>query len=996
MVPNSTPFWCGTKVHNLPAKDSPSSELVGDLRSAILSLSEQAPELTKQIASQKVTLSKVSIDEAKRSSLEANVATLEKQMTESGQKVAELEAKVAAVHEDIMAISGGKTAALNTEIGELTSKLDKTKTRINKLHAGINANDRDVNKSTDKINNLREEIADTETKLESVRTKLANLQEELTTNETALAAYRTELKEIQKQYATLKKSFDSNNEELEHVQTKIKNATKELNEARKEMEGIQALVSKLEKKINNSSLHELLEITLVDGFIELKTSQSDPLRSFTPEELAQKTEEELRKELESIRAQFPEEVPNLTVVQTYKEKYELYMRRVTELHATTQERNKYRKGIMDTQKRRTHEFNAAFQLIADKVKETYQLLTTYGSADMSLDDNLNPFSQGINYAIRPPMKSWKYISNLSGGEKTIASLALVFALHYYKPSPLYFLDEIDAALDVRNVAIIGHYIKERTVNAQFIIISLRPECFDLADRIIGIYKVLNKSNAKAIDPKVLDVLNPHYKPYVRPELVPVQPLAVKEPQEKGRDGKMTQDGEKPTKDDEIPSRDGDKPLEGGEKIAKDDEIPSNEKEKLSKNREKAGQNSEKPSQETTKPQDAKSSNVKDSSNKDNRQNEKAATIEDGGPNVDKPGSEPNVDTEGDVDEEMESTFEDVPARANRKRKSTDGDKLSQRNGEGQNEPEAKKAKPSQEGKNEDKENRVKENGKKIEDKEKNDEIPSNEKEKLSKNREKAGQNSEKPSQETTKPQDAKSSNVKDSSNKDNRQNEKAATIEDGGPNVDTEGDVDEEMESTFEDVPARAHRKRKSTDGDKSSQRNGEGQDEPEAKKAKPSQEGKNEDKENRVKENGKKIEDNEKSDKGNEENQVKTNARSRKIIESEEENEEESDNDEETDNDEKTDNDEETENDEDMESDIPIRNERGGNGRGKKAVESELSGLPERRGKLLFSEMARSSSQRKPTIRGAQGRSSGSRSGEASEVFTFSSCPLSCSLPQK
>lgn len=60
------------------------------------------------------------------------------------------------------------------------------------------------------------------------------------------------------------------------------------------------------------------------------------------------------------------------------------------------------------------------------------------------------------------MKSWKYISNLSGGEKTIASLALVFALHYYKPSPLYFLDEIDAALDVRNVAIIGHYIKVRS------------------------------------------------------------------------------------------------------------------------------------------------------------------------------------------------------------------------------------------------------------------------------------------------------------------------------------------------------------------------------------------------------------------------------------------------------------------------------------------------------------------------------------------------------
>lgn len=52
-----------------------------------------------------------------------------------------------------------------------------------------------------------------------------------------------------------------------------------------------------------------------------------------------------------------------------------------------------------------------------------------------------------------------------GGEKTLASLSLVFALHHYKPSPLYFMDEIDAALDYKNVSIIAKYIKERTKNA---------------------------------------------------------------------------------------------------------------------------------------------------------------------------------------------------------------------------------------------------------------------------------------------------------------------------------------------------------------------------------------------------------------------------------------------------------------------------------------------------------------------------------------------------
>ena len=138
---------------------------------------------------------------------------------------------------------------------------------------------------------------------------------------------------------------------------------------------------------------------------------------------------------------------------------------------------------------------------------------------------------------------------LPGGEKTLSSLSLVFALHHYKPTPLYVMDEIDAALggclplhlqtfddrgccshgccrqhccclllllplarrpslrpppeapcsacpparlpaaDFKNVSIVGHYIKERTKNAQFVIISLRNNMFELADRLVGIYKV---------------------------------------------------------------------------------------------------------------------------------------------------------------------------------------------------------------------------------------------------------------------------------------------------------------------------------------------------------------------------------------------------------------------------------------------------------------------------------------------------------------------------
>ena len=148
------------------------------------------------------------------------------------------------------------------------------------------------------------------------------------------------------------------------------------------------------------------------------------------------------------------------------------------------------------------------------------MITLGGNAELELVDSLDPFSEGIVFSVMPPKKSWKNISNLSGGEKvihsrnlqhlfviyiqklthlylkTLSSLALVFALHHFKPTPIYVMDEIDAALDFRNVSIVANYIKERTKNAQFIIISLRNNMFELADRLVGIYKTEDKVSVR--------------------------------------------------------------------------------------------------------------------------------------------------------------------------------------------------------------------------------------------------------------------------------------------------------------------------------------------------------------------------------------------------------------------------------------------------------------------------------------------------------------------
>merc|ERR1712113_1111526 len=184
----------------------------------------------------------------------------------------------------------------------------------------------------------------------------------------------------------------------------------------------------------------------------------------------------------------------------YRKKEADYLARVAELDQVTEERNNARKEHEELRRQRLEMFMDGFGIITLKLKEMYQMITLGGDAELEVVDSLDPFTEGIVFSVRPPKKSWKNISNLSGGEKTLSSLALVFALHYYKPTPLYVMDEIDAALDFKNVSIVANYIKERTKNAQFIIISLRSNMFELADRLVGIYKTYNCTKSVTINP----------------------------------------------------------------------------------------------------------------------------------------------------------------------------------------------------------------------------------------------------------------------------------------------------------------------------------------------------------------------------------------------------------------------------------------------------------------------------------------------------------------
>lgn len=152
-------------------------------------------------------------------------------------------------------------------------------------------------------------------------------------------------------------------------------------------------------------------------------------------------------------------------------------------------------------------FQACFTSIASNINEVYKSMTMSanypmgGTAYLSLQEQEEPFLGGIKFNAMPPTKRFRDMDQLSGGERSVAALALLFAIHEFRPSPFFVLDEVDAALDKINVSKVARFIRSRSPQVQTIVISLKDSFFEHADALIGICKGkgINSSRALSIE-----------------------------------------------------------------------------------------------------------------------------------------------------------------------------------------------------------------------------------------------------------------------------------------------------------------------------------------------------------------------------------------------------------------------------------------------------------------------------------------------------------------
>lgn len=248
---------------------------------------------------------------------------------------------------------------------------------------------------------------------------------------------------------------------------------------------------------------EVLEAAMNDYGIELDfEGLKEDLKNPDDEGI----EEKLQEKISSLTTELEKLNPNMRAIErleSVKSRLESTEQDFEDSRATLKAA---REAFAHVKDKRFDLFSRAFTHIQEQITHVYKELTRSdayplgGQAYLDIEeDTETPYLSGIKYHAMPPLKRFRDMEHLSGGEKTMAALALLFAIHSYQPSPFFVLDEVDAALDNANVEKIKKYIREHAgPGMQFIVISLKAGLFQDSESLVGVYRDQDVNSSRAL------------------------------------------------------------------------------------------------------------------------------------------------------------------------------------------------------------------------------------------------------------------------------------------------------------------------------------------------------------------------------------------------------------------------------------------------------------------------------------------------------------------
>jgi structural maintenance of chromosome 4 len=396
------------------------NELNNELSKCTLTLKKHEMEIhakTQQIQETELLLSKIknitisAEDAARQAELENSAKVLQPVLKKTKAIVSKYTESVDLLKKKILDISGPKLKSQSLKVETITKELDTLATAITRTNVSVKANIKKKKTMEDKIESLLGEIDSNKKFIETTKKEFEELDEKaqkvLETIKVANELYEAKKREIEQNdihYNTLKKEATNNRSLLVDLANNVDHLAADIKTRREHIKYWTEMLKKL-------------ELLPFPSFVKEPPQNYHELKEYDLEEIKQFNKEELEYKVTILDEEVKKMNPNMSVLAEYAQKCQEYEAKKRDYETASQLRDTARAELARLKKERLTIFLDGFSKIALKLKEMYQMITMGGDAELEQVNSLDPFEDGIVFSVRPPKKSWKNISNLSGGEK---------------------------------------------------------------------------------------------------------------------------------------------------------------------------------------------------------------------------------------------------------------------------------------------------------------------------------------------------------------------------------------------------------------------------------------------------------------------------------------------------------------------------------------------------------------------------------------------------
>lgn len=356
-----------------------------------------------------------------------------------------------------------KTQGIEDEIRHLNNNLMNVNNEINGYNNTIKFNEQLIISKEEDIKNTTRNNESLEKDKETYKTEIIQLEEQLTTLSDKIAVIDAKIGELVKEKEEIHKS-------LVDLQTSSAVKSSEIDRINEQIESFKTRRKELEPQLKEAS--EILENSGVE------IAKLEPVQ-ISIDELNTKIQR-LDKRMQELGD------VNMRAIVSYEEKAARKEELDTQIKTLSTERQSILDKMNGFEQQKKEAFMTTFTAINENFKDIYHQLSE-GEGRLILENEKDPLSAGMTIEAKPRDKTTNNkLGALSGGEKALTALALVFSIQKYLPAPFYALDEVDASLDTMNVERIAEMVKKQSSDTQFLVVSHRRPMIEAANRTIGV------------------------------------------------------------------------------------------------------------------------------------------------------------------------------------------------------------------------------------------------------------------------------------------------------------------------------------------------------------------------------------------------------------------------------------------------------------------------------------------------------------------------------